>query len=322
MKTAVMTGATGFLGRNIVDALLKDNWNVIALHRKTSDLSKLKGCSVVFKEADLHNYESVLAAIPENIEAIFHVAGNTSHWSREAEMQWKDNVLATRNLVKSALVKKTKRFIFTSTGATNDFQNTDEIRAQKIKNGYIRTKRLSELEVYNGIEQGLDAVILKPIIIIGKYDYSSYSKIFIDMKNNKLKLALPGKIAFCHAEDIALAHLKAYEKGRNCEHYVLGGVYTSWYNLFFEVTKILGVSKPIVVPQFPLLIFSYILNFISYFTGKAPLVTPDLVVLLRDTSDVTYYEARKAREDLGYKSRSFTEIVRSCYNWMKEEKLL
>lgn len=321
-KTAVLTGGTGFLGRNLVSVLLQENWKVIVLHRKNSDLSKLKGCHVTFKQVDLYDFESVRSAIPENIDAIFHVAGNTSHWAKEAEIQWRDNVLATRNLVKAALEKNTKRFIFTSTGATNSYQNSDEAGALKIKNGYIRTKRLSELEIYKGIAQGLDALIIKPIIILGKYDYSSYSKIFIDMKKNKLKLALPGKIAFCYAEDVAWAHLRAFEKGRCCEHYVLGGAYATWYELFLEITKILGVSKPMVVPKYILLPLSYIWNFVSYFTGRAPLASPDLVALLDDAPDVTYCESRKARQDLDYQTRPLSEMVKSCFDWMKSEGML
>lgn len=277
---------------------------------------------MVAQEVDLYDAEAVLNSIPLDVDVLFHVAGNTTHWAREAEIQWRDNVLVTRNLVRAALAKKTKRFIFTSTGATNSYQNSDEIGALKIKNGYIRTKRLSELEIYKGIENGLDAVIIKPIIIIGKYDYSAYSKIFIDMKNNVLKLALPGRIAFCFAEDVAWAHLRAFEKGRSCEHYILGGVYATWYELFFEITQLLKVAKPLVVPKLVLLPLSYIWNILSYFTGKAPLASPDLVILLGEAPDVTFCEARKSRLELNYESRPLSEMVKQCYDWMIQEKML
>lgn len=322
MKTAIVTGGTGFLGRNLVDVLLREQWNICVLHRRNSDLTRLKGCEVKLQEVDLYDYQSTLQSIPSDVDAIFHVAGNTSHWAREAEIQWRDNVLVTRNLVQVALEKKVKRFIFTSTGATNPYQNTDEVGASKIKNSYIRTKRLSELEIYKGVEQGLDAVIMKPIIIVGKYDYSSYSKIFIDLKHNVLKMALPGKIAFCSAEDVAIAHVRAYEKGRCCEHYVLGGTYATWLEFSLEITKLLKVSSPILVPKWLLLLLSYFWNVQSYITGKPPLVSPDLVTLLNDAPDVTFYEARKAKQELGYTSRSLSEMVRNCYDWMNEEKML
>ncbi len=152
MKICYVTGATGCVGRNLVDELIIDNWDIVVLHRKSSDLSRLKGCKVSFQEVDLCNVDSVRNSIAHNADAIFHVAGNTSHWDKEADQQWKDNVLTTRNLVQAALENKTKRLIFTSTGATNPHQWTDERMALKIKEGYIRTKRLAELEVFKGIE--------------------------------------------------------------------------------------------------------------------------------------------------------------------------
>jgi dihydroflavonol-4-reductase len=322
MKTAIVTGATGFLGRNLVEVLLRENWSVTVLHRRNSDLKRLKGCEVKFQEVDLYDAQSVMRAIPESLDAIFHVAGNTSHWSKEAQVQWKDNVLATRNLVEAALAKKVKRFIFTSTGATNSYQNTNEAQAMKIKNSYVRTKRLSELEVYKGMERGLDAIIMKPIIIIGKYDFSSYSKIFQDMKNNSFRIALPGKIAFCYAGDVAQAHLRAFEKGRSFEHYVLGGAYATWFEFGSEIAKLLKVSNPTVIPKWVLFPLSYFMSAFSYVSGKAPLLSPDLAILLDDAADVTFCDAHRAQLDLGYTSRPLSEMVRICHDWMVEEKML
>ena len=264
MKTAYITGATGCLGRNLVVELLKENWEVVVLHRKSSDISRLKGCQVRFQEIDLCNLESVRDSLPENIEAIFHVAGNTSHWSKEAHQQWLDNVLATRYLVQVALEKKVKRFIFTSTGATIPYQGLDErLTTLKIKNNYIRTKRLAELEVYAGIEKGLDAVILQPIIVIGAYDYNTYSQIFKDIKANRMKVVPPGRIAFCHARDVAIAHIRAFENGKCCEHYVLGGTYTTWLDTFQKISTIVGVTPPTkVTPKFIIMFFSYVLTFV------------------------------------------------------------
>ena len=115
---AIVTGATGCVGRNLVDELLKDNWEVMVLHRKSSNVNRLKGLAIKLIEVDLHDFYSVINAIPEGFDAIFHAAGNVSHWPLEADIQYKDNVIATRNLVKVAELRKVKRFIFTSTGAT------------------------------------------------------------------------------------------------------------------------------------------------------------------------------------------------------------
>lgn len=175
---ALITGATGCIGRNIVDELLNDGWEVIVVHRITSNINRLKGLKIKLKEVDLHDFDSVLNATPDGLDAIFHAAGNVSHWPLEANEQWKDNVLATRNLVKAAQIRHVKKFIFTSTGATFKYTNLPMSEIMAIKSDYIRTKLLAELEVSAGISNGLDAVIIRPAIVLGKYDYNNYSQIF------------------------------------------------------------------------------------------------------------------------------------------------
>ena len=322
MKTACLTGATGCVGRNLVDELLKDGWDVIVLHRKSSDLSRLAGCAVRFQEVDLHDPESVKASIPPGTDAVFHVAGNTSYWAAEAEQQWKDNVLATRNIVSAALDRKAGRLIFTSTGATLPFQHFDAEHSSRIKNGYIRTKRLAELEVYRGIVRGLDAVILQPIIVIGAYDRNNYAEIFLNMKNSPIRACFPGRISFCHAADVARAHIQAYEKGRRGEHYVLGGTFTTWFQAFRGICGRLGVGDPIVVPKSILMIVSYFMVFGAMLTRKKPLLTPDVIRLLEDASDVSDFDQWKAREELGYRSRPLDVMIEDCYNWLVKERVI
>ena len=319
MKTAYVTGATGCVGRNLIDELLENQWDVVVLHRKSSDVSRLQGCPVRFQEVDLYDLSSVRQAIPSGVNALFHVAGNTSHWSLDAARQWKDNVLATRHLVQVALEKKVGRFLFTSTGATLGYRNSDEPRVQRIRNGYVRTKRLAELEIYKGLEQGLDAMILQPIIVIGPYDYNSYSQIFSNMKNGPVRLAFPGRIAFCHARDVAHAHRMAYEKGRNGEQYVLGGTYTTWLEAFRLICDSVGAPPPRTAPIWLLTGAAYALQLTSYVTRKKPLLTPELVALLEDAPDVSYPEKRKAKEELGYESRPLDVMVRDCHNWLLRE---
>lgn len=323
MKQGYVTGATGCVGRNLVNELIKENWNIVILHRKSSDISRLKGLKVSFQEVDLYDLSSVRKSIPINVDAIFHVAGNTSHWSKEAPQQWKDNVLATRNLVQVALENKVKRFIFTSTGATLPYQMTNEKSASAIHPPYVKTKRLAEIEVYAGIEKGLDAVVLHPIIVVGAYDYNSYSQIFLNFKKSPINFAFPGRIAFCHAEDVAIAHIQAFKRGKSGEHYVLGGTYTTWLEVFQKIATTVGASTKVrLAPQWLLKLTSYMFVFISIFTNKKPLLTPELVNLLHDAPDVTKEEKRKAQEELGYESRSLDAMIDDCYTWLLSEKLM
>lgn len=320
MKIALVTGATGCVGRNLVDVLRAASWDVIVLHRKSSDLTRLAGTGVRFQEVDLHDLADVRRAIPENVNALFHVAGNTSHWSREQKGQWKDNVLATRNLVQAALEKKVERFIFTSTGATRFYQETDEELAKKIPVPYVRTKRLSELEVYAGIAKGLQAIILHPIIVIGEYDYNSYGQIFDFIRSGK-SIAFPGKITFCHAMDVAKAHLSAYETGRPGERYVLGGTYAPWQECFQAIADVQGTGTKIAAaPTLVWKVIGHASELMATFTRRKPQITPALINLVKEEPEISVYDQNRTLRDLGYSSRSLETMVRDCYDWLVREK--
>ena len=321
MKTAYITGATGCVGRNIIENLNPEKWDIVVLHRKSSDLSRLQGAQVRFQEVDLYDLESVKLSIAEDTEVIFHVAGNTSHWPAEADQQWKDNVLSTRNLVEVAIEKKVNRFIFTSTGATRPYQYYNEVKCHTIKPGYKRTKRLAELEVIKGLERGLDAVVIQPTIVVGAYDYNSYAQIFTGLKSGKIKNVFPGEIAFCHANDVAKAHIQAYEKGRCGEHYVLGGTYTTWLDFFVRIAKLIGVN-PIktATPEWILRLLAYWESFRSALTGKRPMITFDLLDLVIGDPDLSYYEKIRSQDELGYESASMDQMISDCYTWMKKER--
>src|SRR5215472_6735018 len=158
MRTAYVTGGTGCVGRNIINELLRDQWTVIAIHRKSSDLSRLAGLNIELREVDIHDFNSVKSSIPEGTDAVFHAAANVSHWPLQEKEQWKDNVLGTRNLVRAAIEKKVGRFIFTSTAATAEYEGCAQSEAARIPSQYVRTKWLAELEVEDGVARGLHAV--------------------------------------------------------------------------------------------------------------------------------------------------------------------
>ena len=320
MKTAYITGATGCVGRNIIENLDPSEWDIVVMHRQSSDLSRLKECSVRFQVVDLYDRDSVRNAISDDAEVIFHVAGNTSHWPSEAGQQWKDNVLATRNLVQVSIEKRVKRFIFTSTGATRKYIYHTEEQCRQIKSGYKRTKRLAEIEVVKGIEKGLDAVIIQPTIVVGAYDYNSYAQIFEGLKSGKIKVVFPGKIAFCHADDVAKAHINAYKKGRCGEHYVIGGPYATWHEFFVKIAKAVGAEPIRKATSKPMLqVFACLELLIAKLAGRKPLLTFDLLDLVIDDPDLSYSEMSRSKEELGYESASMDQMVRDCYEWMKKE---
>src|ERR1700683_4882565 len=113
-RAAFVTGATGFVGLNMVKELMIRGWDVTALHRPSSDLKLLKRFRPKLAVGALTDPASLKAAIPAGTDTIFHVAGNTKTWGGGKSQQARDNVDGTRHVVDAALAKGVRRLVVTS----------------------------------------------------------------------------------------------------------------------------------------------------------------------------------------------------------------
>jgi dihydroflavonol-4-reductase len=216
-KTAFVTGGTGFIGLNLVEHLTQSGWDVTALHRPDSRLTQLQKYPLRLVEGAIEDASSLERAMPEDLDAVFHVAGDTSQWSGHKQRQWRTNVEGTHNMVSTALAKRSKKFIHTSSSGiygipTEPFDET----APKLGKGsfnYQHSKATAEEEVSKGIAQGLDAVLLNPANVIGRYDWSSWSQFIRRAANRQLLLIPPGSACYCDVGAVVRAHLAATEKG-------------------------------------------------------------------------------------------------------------
>ncbi|MDQ2801048.1 MAG: NAD-dependent epimerase/dehydratase family protein, partial [Armatimonadota bacterium] len=138
-KTAFVTGSTGFLGLNLIQQLTEQGWQVTALHRPSSNLTYLKRFSVTLTSGEIEDAASLEQAMPEGLDAVFHVAGDVSFWSGHRARQSKANVEGTRNMVATARRKGAKRFIHTSSIAVYGVQPGpfDETAPQLGKSSWI-----------------------------------------------------------------------------------------------------------------------------------------------------------------------------------------
>lgn len=324
MKTAFVTGGTGCVGRNIIDELLREGWQVVAACRPSPRLARVAIAGVQVRQVDLADGASVMEAMPPRVDAVFHAAANVSHWHREAAAQYRDNVVATRNLVQASLARRAGRFVFTSTGATTSHAGCDAAAAERIPCQYVRTKRQSELEVEAGVRRGLDAVTLRPGIVIGAYDWNNYSQIFTMLaRRPPVIVVLPGTIGFCRASDVARAHISAAERAPAGADYLLGGPTTSWLDVYQRIAARLGVPAPTrQTPLWMLRTVAYPMAWLSCITNRRPPLTPQLVRLLAPGGITPAAELDRAQRDLGYRSGSIDAMLADCHAWMMCEGLL
>ncbi len=325
MKTALVTGGTGFLGQNLVQQLIDKKVQVVVFDLRPSKASMFNSKKVHLIEGDILDRQACNLAIPEKVDAVFHLAGNTSHWKYGDDLQTRINVIGTKNIVEVALKKKANRFIHTSSIAAFGFQ-PDTITEQSDSTAkgsginYFRTKYLAELEVQKGIKKGLDAVILNPANIIGPYDSSGWSRMFFLIDKGKLAGAPPGSASFCHVHEVAKAHITAVEKGRCGHNYLLGGADETWLEFTNEIGSILGRKTPNrPVPSFVLKTLGRLSSWISGLTGREPDVTTEKALLV--SSDLVC-TSNKAIKELGFSPVPLKAMLEDCYTWLVREKLI
>jgi nucleoside-diphosphate-sugar epimerase len=319
-NTAFVTGAAGFLGVNLVHELVREGWKVYALHRQQMIPEGLGGLPIESVRGDVTDLDALEKAVPSHVDAIFNLAGVVSYWSKKKREQIEVNVNGACNVAEIARRRKA-RLIHTSSIVTYDWSQGDVISESTPLNGdkshvnYIRTKRLGEIEIEKRVAQGLDAVILHPGIIIGAYDFHTWSRLFSIINRGSKVVGIPGgEASMCHARQCARACISTFYKGRRGEHYLIGGVSPTFLELAQETCRILG-KPPInrTQPSWLVKLMACLSEAISYISGKEPPITIDLADLM--TTRIVC-NSEKAIRELGYQPSSLSEMLRDCHQWM------
>jgi dihydroflavonol-4-reductase len=319
-RRAFVTGGTGFIGLNLIEQLAAAGWRITALHRRTSDLSMIRRFAVDLVEGDLTDPASLCDAIPKSVDAVFHVAADTSVWARHNERQTRINVDGTRNLVAAALTAGAQRFVHTSTWNVYGLEQGEISEASRQEGGrswinYNRTKFLAEEEVRAGIAHGLDAVILNPTHVLGRYDRRGWARLIIAAHERWLPGVPPGAGTFCHAEAVARAQIAAAERGRIGQNYLLGGVDASFVELFRVINQVTGAKVPLrPLPPLLLQAAARIDTALAVLTGREPEATREGVAIVCARARVV---SNLAERELGYGPSTLPAMVQDSWQWLR-----
>jgi nucleoside-diphosphate-sugar epimerase len=324
-KTAFVTGATGFLGLNLVEQLTRAGWDVVALHRPSSDLNRLSGFPVEPVVGDLTDPDSLRRAVPQDVDSVFHVAADISMWSRHDARQTAVNVAGTGNLLAAARAAEARRFVYTSTWNTYGLVQREISETYQQLGGsswinYDRTKFLAEEQVRAAVADGLEAVIVNPCHIMGRYDRHGWARLIIDLCNRWIPAAPPGAGTFCHAQEAAKAHIAAAERGRTGQNYLLGGAFASFLEVFRTVGEVAGCRVPKrTLPAAAFRIAARVAALPSFVTGREPELTPEGVEMVCASAKVV---STRAERELGYRPPPLRIPIADSYEWLEAEGLL
>ena len=321
-RVAFVTGGTGFVGLNLVQQLMARDWDVIALHRPTSDLTFLNRFHPRLAQGAITDRESLLAAIPRRTDTVFHVAGNTNMWRRRNAEQTQDNVEGTRNIVEAAIAKGVRRLVVTSSisaygPVTGEVTEHTLSLAAHSRINYQRTKWHAQEIAREAKGRGLEVVIMQPGAILGPYDIGTWSRIFTMVRDGKLPGVPPAGLTFAHVREVVAAHIAAADQGENGGQYLLGGENKRMLDLVREVCALLGKPAPTrEIPARLLRMVARVGDLMSNVTGKPPPITPEMAAAFGRSVTVS---SDKAQRELGYRVVALQVIVKDCYEWMAAE---
>jgi dihydroflavonol-4-reductase len=322
MNTLV-TGATGFVGANLVEALNRRGWQVRALRRKSSSLKALDGLKYGSAIGNVVEPESLPAAMTD-VDVVFHVAGTAQYWRNGVETLYRVNVDGTRNVLQAALDAGVRRVVLTSSvaalgkppfGQTLDERAQFNMRPQDFHYGY--SKVLAERVVHEFVAQGLDVVIVNPVVVMGPRDVNLIGGSIITeaVKMGGIPVIPPGGVSMIDVEDACEGHIAAAERGKTGERYILGGE-NLWHAQIGEVVNRVIGRKPIVIraPGFVLQALSHPVDWIrNALNAQLPLNGEQL----RFSAETFWFDSSKARRELGLTMRPFEETARRTYEWYK-----
>jgi dihydroflavonol-4-reductase len=326
-RTAFVTGAAGFLGRHLVEELERQGWEITAFCRET-DRTDLLPSGVRVEIGDLTDADRVREAVPDHVDAIFHVAGNTTTWSKNAVAQFRDNVDGTAHVIEAALAKQARRLVYTSSISAYGYQPGVRIDERTVSNAptrgdnYGKSKLQAERLIKQACaERGLSAVILNPVNIVGAYDTTNWTRqLILPISKGALRVVPPGSATWTSIHDAVKAHVAAVDVDESGTNFVLGGVEASFKEVTNEIEAILGKPRSERTTSKATL---RLLLLLSSANALATKTEPELTLAKyrRAVGDLLV-EDRKARQVLGLGRTTLHDMLGETIEWLKRVGML
>ena len=319
--TTLVTGATGFVGSQLVRLLLTRNEPVRVLARPTALTRALDGLPVEWAYGDLREPASLQAAC-RGVRRVFHVAADYRLWSPDPQAIYDSNVAGTRHLLVAAAEAGVERFIYTSTVATIAMgrpgplpDETAEARLDEMIGPYKRSKFLAEREVRRAAAAGLPVVIVSPTTPVGPGDWkpTPTGRIIVDFLRGRMPAYVDTGLNLVAVEDVAAGHLLAAERGRIGERYLLGARNMTLKELLATLAAITGRPAPRVRLPYPMaLAAGYASEAFARLTGREPRVPLDGVRMARHRM---FVDCSKAARELGFQPGPVEDALARAVRW-------
>ena len=320
----LVTGSSGHIGNVLVRRLIEQGEQVRVLSKTGKKPEWLDHLELEVVQGDICDRVAVHKAV-KGADVVFHLAGIISISSFDSKELNQVNVEGTQHIVDACLEHGIRRLVYTSSVHAlpegkhgQPITEESDFNSKDLFGAYARTKAEATKRVLKGVEKGLDAVICFPSGVMGPYDYrgSEAGRLIRDYASNKLPVYIDGEYNFVDVRDVVNGLLLALEKGKTGEGYILAGERMT-LNQFFDILSGYEskMKKPKVKIPLPLAIGSaWTLESICRVIKAKPMFTVYAIKVLQSNCEIS---SDKARNELGYTSRSMSESIRDGLEWLK-----
>ena len=317
MKTVLVTGATGFLGKHLVEQLKpeSDSARLRVLCRGLAPWEHDSGVEVV--HGDITNRDHVDKAV-EGATEIYHLAGLVSRRPQDQELLYLTHIEGTRNVCEAALKHGVERVLLVSSSGTVAVSNEPTVHDEKSgykhevvgEWPYYLSKIFAEkLALSYHARSGLKIVIVNPSLLLGPGDERNSSTRDVALFLKGQIMVIPqGGLNFVDVRDVASGLILAMRSGGAGERYLLGSVNWTFRELIEKVAKISGKRPP--KRQIPLEVSLWGARALrrAYPVFGKSFELDDASVKM--SSCFWYCDSSKARDELGFKTRDPEETLR------------
>lgn len=321
--SVLVTGASGFVGSAVAQALRRDGYRVRVLVRPSSPRTNVDPGDEIYV-GDICDRASVAKALA-GARYLIHAAADYRLWAPDADEMMRTNVDGTRIVMQEAQRAGLERIVYTSTVATFDLTGNgpaDETRPLPLDDAigpYKRSKVMAERLVDDMVRcDRLPAVTVNPSTPIGPRDVrpTPTGRIVVEAASGRMPAFIDTGLNFVHVDDVAAGHVIALRQGRIGEHYILGGDNVSLRQILTDIAQMVGRRPPFVrLPRAPIYPFAFAAEKLARLTGGTPFATVDA---LRMSRHHMYFSDAKARGELGYTSRPYREGIAAAIAWFAQ----
>lgn len=323
----LVTGGTGLVGLHLLYTLILKGYKVLATYRDSKNIDMVnkifKNSYVNFEnqfskiewvQLDLLNQDDVMHTF-KGIKKVYHTAAEISFDYSNRSRIVKNNVSLTTNVVNACIENQVEKLCHVSSVASLGKNPNEGLvdencqwTADKGVSAYSKSKYLSELEVWRGIAEGLNAVIVNPSVIIGPGNWDKGSGLFYSTVANGLKYYTPGGVGIVDVRDVAEAMILMMEGNYTNERFILNGHNIKYKDLFTEIANSIEEKVPTrEVKKWEMQLAVVFFEFVRKITGISPRITKETA---RTAFNVSYYSSQKILEKSGFQFRSWDETFR------------